>query len=374
MPISAVTPGSPQAVKRWAMDLAMDMDTRSYFSRRFIGKGEENFIQRRVDLETQSGDEIRFDLVMRYRGEMTYGDDVVEGKENPLNLYQDSVKIDQVRIGGSAGSRMTAQRTVHDYRALVRRLTAIAMAEWQDDGLFAYLAGDSALAAINADNKFKAAFAGNSVHAPDASHLMYAGAATAKANLAATDKLTVNTVIRLTTKAETLNQENINAVDMSPVTIGSGRHFVLLTHPYNVFDLKTETGEAGWIRYMQAAAGAEGRASPLFKGGFANPFEDNAGMIDGIILHSHKRTRRFSDYGAGSNVAASRSLLLGQQAGVIAYGSNGGGTRMTWVEKLTDADNQLAIYCGTICGFSKTQYNGLDYGVVSLDAACKNPN
>lgn len=374
MSITTTGVNSPQAVKRWARGLAMDADTRSYFTRRFVGTGEENFIQRRVDLENESGDEIKFDLVMRFRGDMSYGDEIVEGKENPLSFYQDSVKIDQARLGASAGGRMSRQRTLHDYRAIAKRQSGIFMAEWLDDGMFAYLSGDSSLAAINGDNKFKTAFAGNPIQAPDATHLMYAGAATSKATVAATDKLTVNMIQRLSVKAETLNQENINAVDMSPVTIGGGKHFVLLAHPYMVFDLKTETGEAGWVRYMQAAAGAEGRNMPAFKGGYANPFEDNSGMIDGIIIHSHKRVRRFSDYGSGSNVAAGRALLLGQQAGVLAYGSAGNGTRMTWVEKLTDADNQVSIYCGTICGWKKTRFNGLDFGVISMDAACKNPN
>lgn len=363
MPITTTGVNSPQAVKRWATGLAMDVDTKSYFGRKFIGTGMNNVIERKVDLEDDAGDEIRFDLSMRLRGEMTYGDDIVEGKEDQLSFYQDTVKIDQARKGASAGGRMTRKRTLHDYRKLARELTGIYIAEWQDDGLFAYLSGT--LSAVNEDNKFTVAFAGNPIQAPDADHIMYAGAATSKATVAAGDKMTVNLIERAATKAAMLNAVNPDVVDMTPVAVEGGSHFIMLMNPWNQFDLRTETGEAGWIRYQQAAATAEGRNSPLFKG--------SVGMIADVVLHTHKRVRRFSDYGAGSNVPATRSLLLGRQAGVIAYGAAGNGSRMTWVEKMTDADNQVAIYCGCISGFKKTRFNNRDFGVISIDAAAKNP-
>lgn len=365
MPITTTGVNSPQAVKRWATGLAMDVDTKSYFSRKFIGTGMNNIIERKVDLEDDAGDEIRFDLSMRLRGDMTYGDDIVEGREDQLSFYQDTVKIDQARKGASAGGRMTRKRTLHDYRALARELTGIYIAEWQDDGLFAYLSGDSALAAVNEDNKFKVAFAGNPIQAPDTDHIMYAGAATSKATVAAGDKMTVNLIERAAVKAAMMNAINPDVVDMTPVSVEGGMHFILLMNPWNQFDLRTETGEAGWIRYQQAAATAEGRNSPLFK--------NSIGMIADVVLHTHKRVRRFSDYGAGGNVPATRSLLLGRQAGVIAYGAAGNGTRMTWVEKMTDADNQVAIYCGAIMGWKKTRFNNRDFGVISIDATAKNP-
>ena len=45
--------------------------------------------------------------------------------------------------------------------------------------------------------------------------------------------------------------------------------------------------------------------TPIFKGGL--------GMYNGVLLHSHRNTIRFSDYGAGSNVAANRNLFLGRK-------------------------------------------------------------
>ena len=99
------------------------------------------------------------------------------------------------------------------------------------------------------------------------------------------------------------------------------KHYVLLMSPFQEFDLRDETGEKGWLEVQKAAASAEGKNNPIFKGGL--------GMINNIVLHSHESAIRFSDYGAGANVAAARALFLGRQAAVIAYGT-AGGLRMTF--------------------------------------------
>ena len=83
---------------------------------------------------------------------------------------------------------------------------------------------------------------------------------------------------------------------------------------------------------------------------------------------------RFSDYGAGANVKASRALFMGRQAGVLAYGEGGTGTRFSWEEELKDAKNRVSFYIGTITGFKKTRFNGLDFGVIAVDTASANPN
>ncbi len=97
-------------------------------------------------------------------------------------------------------------------------------------------------------------------------------------------------------------------------------------------------------------------------------------MLSNIVLHEHENVRRFDDYGAGGDVTAARALFLGRQAGVVAYGEAGNGTRFQWEEELKDAKNRVAIYAGTIAGFKKTRYNGRDFATVAIDTAAKNPN
>lgn len=357
---------SPLAVKAWATSLALDVDKASYWNGRFVADGKNSIVQRLVDLEEDAGDTIKYDLAMRLRGGMTFGDNLIEGNEEHLTFYQDQVLIDQARKGASAGGRMSRKRTLHDLRKIAKEMTAEYVAEWLDEGYFVYLSGDSALAAVNQDAKFGAAFAGNSIQAPDADHILYGGAATSKASLVVGDKMSVAFLERVAVKPTMMNAVNPDVIQLSPVSVDGAKRFIVLMSPFQAHALRTETGDLSWSKIQQSLATAEGRNSPICKGGL--------GMINDLVLHQHASVRRFSDYGAGSNVGAARALLLGRQAGVVAYGAAGNGTRMTWVEKMADADNLVNIYAGLIVGIKKTQFNGKDFGVVALDTAAKDPN
>ena len=358
---------SPQAVKRWGLALTLDVDKMAYFTRQgFIGQGDNHIIERKSDLESDAGDEIRFDLSMRLRGGLVFGDNMVEGTEENLTFYQDQVRIDQARKGASGGGRMTRKRTLHDLRKIAKDRTAEYLSEWFDEGLFVYLSGDSTFSAINQDTKWSGPFANNLITAPDSDHIMYAGSATSKATLTASDKMTVAFLERVAVKPRMMNATNPDVVKMQPVNVEGGKYFVVLMSPWNTYQLRTETGsDLTWVKIQQALATAEGRKSPIVSGGL--------GKISNLILHEHENVRRFSDYGSGNNVAASRSLMLGRQAGVLAYGTAGRGSRMSWFEEEFDAGNQVRIFAGMICGFKKTTYNNKDFGVVALDAACAAP-
>lgn len=355
----------PRAVKRWAHSLATDTEKQMYFTR-FIGKGENNMIERKVELESDAGDRISFDLSMRLRGGMTYGDAPVEGNEEHLTMYSDEVLIDQARKGADAGGRMSRKRTLHDLRMIAKDRTAEYCAEWLDELIIVYLSGDEANAAINEDAKVTGSFAGNPIQAPDPAHMAYAGSAVSKATLTAANIMSRDLVERISVMPRMMNAVDPDTVKMSPISVESGKHFVMLMDPFQMHALRSEKGELSWADIQKAAAGAEGRNSPLFKG--------NSGMINNVVLHEHENVRRFNDYGAGQDVSASRALFLGRQAGVIAFGQAGSGTRFQWVEETKDAGNRVAIYAGCIAGTKKTRFNGRDFGVISVDTASTNPN
>lgn len=355
----------PKAVRRWATSLATDTDKQSYFTR-FIGQGENNIIERKVELEDEAGDTVQFDLSMRLRGGMTLGDNRVEGSAEALTFYTDEVKIDQARKGASAAGRMSRKRTLHNLRRIARDRTSEYVAQWLDEGFFVYLSGDSDFSAINQDAVFDRAFAGNPVQAPDADHILYGGSATSKATITTADKMSVAFLERVAVKPRMMNAVNPNVVRMNPVTVEGSKRFIVLMSPFQSYDLRTETGDLSWSKIAQAAATAEGRNSPIFKGGI--------GLVNNMVLHEHESVRRWGNAGSGANVGMARGLLLGRQAGVVAYGSGGNGARMSWVEKLTDADNQIEIYCGVIAGMKKTRFNSMDFGVCALDTAARDPN
>lgn len=356
--------GDPKAKKAWSTGLAVDQVKKAYFEKKFVGTDENSIIQRKTELESDAGDRVSFDLSVQLRGEATEGDNRLEGKEENQKYYTDEVVIDQVRHAVSAGGAMTRKRTNLNLRGNARRLLSDYWARFNDEMMFIYLSGARG---INRDFLFGLDWAGrasNAIQAPDAGHLLYGGAATSKATMTAGDKMTRAVIEKAQVKATMLQAQDPEAANMVPVSIDGEEHYVLVMNPFQAHDLRTSAG-SDWLDVQKAAAAAEGKTNPIFKGGL--------GMIKNVVLHEHRNAIRFSDYGAGSNVAAGRALFMGRQAGVVAYGT-AGGMRWDWKEETKDYGNEPTVASGAIFGFKKSRFNSRDFGVLSIDTAAVDPN
>lgn len=350
--------------KKWSTTLAVDTRKASYFENRFIGTSDNHVIQKKTELEGESGDKISFDLCVQMRNKPTYGDNRLEGKEESMRFYTDQVVIDQVRHAASAGGKMSRKRVAHDMRAICKERLGDYFARLVDELFFMYLSGARGINEDFIEDTSYTGFAGNLFTAPDSEHLLYSGAATSKASLVASDKMVKATIERALNKAEMMQARNPDAANMVAVKNGDEEQYVVVMSPDQAYDLRV-ADTTGWLDIQKAAAAAEGKSNPIFKGGL--------GMIGGAVLHKHKSVIRFSDYGAGANVNAARALLLGRQAAVVAYGTSGG-MRYSWEEETKDYNNEPTVASGFIGGMKKTQFNGRDFGAISIDTAAKDPN
>jgi N4-gp56 family major capsid protein len=361
-----------KAVKKFSAFLAVDVGRKSYFNKKFMGVGEEaqTPIQTLPQLESDAGEQITYDLVMQLKMVPIEGDETLRNKEEDLKFYTDSVYIDQARGGVNSGGRMTRKRTIHDLRKIAR----VRQSEWWarvfDELFFIYLSGARG---INSDFIYPTTFTGranNSLVAPDAQHVLFGGDATSKATISNDDPMNLTLVERAQTHAETLGGGTDGIPAIEPCMIDGEEHYVICMHPWQAFAMRTNTSTGQWIDVQKAAAGAEGRNNPMFKGAL--------GMYNRTILHSHKATIRFSDYGSGSNIEAARALFLGRQAGVCAFGSPGTKLRYDWHEETEDRGNQVVITTNSIFGAKKTAFTidgtSRDFGVVALDTYVANPN
>lgn len=275
-----------------------------------------------------------------------------------------------MRGGVNTGGRMTRKRTVHNLRTIARRRQSEWWARLFDELFFMYLSGPTPGAATGFQNpgfifpNTYAGFANNSLQAPDSNHIMY-GDGTSKATLTSSGKMTRNLVERASTKAETMGGGTEELPQLQPIMIDGEEHFVMVMHTFAAYDLRIESGAGGWLEIQKSASTAEGRNNPIFKGGL--------GMLSNVVLHKHKNVLRFTDYGAGANVAAARALFLGEQAGVCAFGSPGTNLRFDWHEETRDNGNQVVITSSSIFGIKKTRFNSKDYGVIALDTAAADP-
>jgi len=358
----------PKAVKRFAGMLAVDQSQKSYFNQRFMARGSEAQvpIQILTDLETDAGEQIAYDLLAELKMAPVEGEDILEGKEEAQKFYTDHIYVDQARCGVNTGGRMTRKRTLHNLREKAKRQQSAWWAQLQDQLLFIYLSGARG---INANFLLPLGYTGranNALVSPDTSHTLYGNDATAFNNIDATDKMDLRLIDRAKTKADSQGGDGTGIPVLQPCMIDGNETFVAVMHTFQEDDLRSTTATGQWLDIQKAAAGAEGRANPLFKG--------SLGMYRGCILHSHRNAIRFNNAGAGANVEAARALFMGSQAAVVAYGSPGTNLRFDWNEETRDNGDKVVITTSSIFGVKKVTftYDGTgaqDFGVFAMDTA-----
>lgn len=356
-----------RAVKKWSGLLALDVARESYFSRKFMGDaGGFMPIQVVRDLEGAAGDKITFDLSMQLKMQPVEGDTPLTGKEEDLKFYSDDVLINQMRGGVNTGGRMTQKRTLHELRSVARTRQAEWWSRVFDELFFMYLSG---MRGTNADYIFPtsyAGFAGNAFNSPDSEHLLFPGSKS-NATIDANDKITLALIDKAVALSSMMGGGTGGTPKIQPILINGEKHFVLVMNPWQAYDLRTNSNTGQWLDIQKAAAAAEGRNSPIFKGGL--------GLYNNVVLHEHQAVIRFMA-GAASpqTVECARALFLGVQATVIAFGSRGNGLRFGWYEEMRDNGNQVVISTHSIFGITKVQFNAKDFGVMAIDTAAKQPS
>lgn len=363
--------GDAKAVKKFGGFLAVDVGRTSYWNKKFMGVGVEaqTPIQTLLNLENDAGDTITYDLVMQLKMQPIEGDKQLRGNEEDLKFYTDSVSIDQARGGVNTGGKMTRKRTLLDLRKIARARQTEWWARVFDELFFMYISGRRGTNADYIYGSDYVGFAGNPLVAPDSQHLMFGGAATSKATMANTDVMDLKLIDRAQTRASTMGGGTSGIPAIEPCMIEGEEHFIAVMHPWQEYAVRTNTNQGQWLDIQKAAAAAEGRNNPIFKG--------SLGKYNDTVLHKHKAVILGNDAGAGGNVNWARALFLGRQAAVVSFGSAGTGLRFDWHEEQEDRGNQVVITTGSIFGIKKTAFTidgvSRDFGVMALDTAVNDP-
>lgn len=379
--------GDAKAVKRYSAELAIDTRNESYFSRKFMGEGQKAMACITVlsELENDKGELISYDLALRKRMKPVQGDSTLRGREEDRKFATASLYIDQLRGGSNLGGRMSRKRTLHELRDSEKPLQAQWWAAVFDEAIMLYLAGggrDTVLdttaagAAIFANSDFieETGFVGyatNTFEAPSAFRQLYANNATSIVSIDSADVMALELIARANARAKSgFADASGNPIPkLQPIKVDGEDHYVCVMSPFQAHSLRTASGSE-WLAIQKAAAAAEGRNNPIFKGGL--------GMYDNVILHEHSAVITRSNAGSGANLPGARALFLGRQAGVVAFGSPGTGIRFNWQEELEDRGNQIVITSNTIAGIDKCTFavNGTnyDFGVIALDTYAVDPN
>ena len=355
MSTTQIASGHSLAEKVWAKKAYKDAVKETLFGK-LSGKGDTAAVQIKDELSKSAGDRARFRLRALPTGTGVDGSATLEGNEEGLEYNYMDIFIDQKRHAHKTDLGMNKQRVDFNLRTDCKDAQKEWWEEFIDESLFRALSGDTTYT-----------FAGNTGTAPTSQRLIYGGAATAKGDMVSTDKFTLDLIDKAVVKAK------LSSPNMRKANFGGKSCYVCILHPYQVHDLRTTTSAGQWLD-IQKAAMQGGKVSD-------NPIWSEAlGMYNGVMLIENTRIRTYTDYGAGT-VGAARALLLGAQAGAVAFGRGfSGASRMKWAERTFDYGDKFGVAASMIWGVKKSVFanagtNGTqDFATISIDTAAVDPN
>lgn len=406
------------AVKIWAKKLFVEALKQTLLDK-FIGTGNDAAIQVKDDLSKSSGDKLTYGLRMQLGGDGVIGDSTLEGNEEALTTYTDSIYIDQLRHAVKVVGNMSQQRVNFDIRAEAQSGLVDWWADRLDTNYINQLAGNAYAGSRNDLSVSNFAITGmNSISAPYTAESGNIGAdqkvpgvetrgilatavgtaggknitagndwskweAALVAENANTDAAANEGYFRLSMLDAAVVKARTMETAIRPIKINGMEVYVAILHPYQVLDLRRNTNNGQWMDIQKSAMmGGQITNNPIFTGA--------VGMYNGVIIHEDARIPRAGSGSktslgaeapatntngtivAGENKDICRGIFLGAQAGCVAfgrsYGLTGSNVKYKWTEVLNDYENQLGVSAALVYGCKKTVFNSKDFGTLALSS------
>lgn len=345
------------AIKVWSRKAFSDAVKATTYGK-LTGKSDRSIVQVKDELKKDKGDKITFGLRALPQGIGVQEDETLEGNEEGLDFKDFSITLGEKRHAIKVDLNLSAQRTMFDVRAEAKEALTEWLEEYLDTTFFEYLTGAGVGAAGASKYHPSGALGGNALQAPSADRIIYPGTVTAKNNMLVTDVMSLAVLDKVAEKLK------LASPTMRKASFDGKQAWVVILHPYQVNDLRSNTGTGQWFD-IQKAAMMGGKVSD-------NPIWTEAlGMYRDMILIESVRVPTFTDYGAGSNVKAARALVLGAQAAVVAHGNDTDEKgKMELVERTFDYGKRYGVGVTLIWALAKTRFSSQsDFAVFALDTA-----
>ncbi len=338
----------PLAVKLFSKKLSVEAlkETLAY---KFIGDGSSSIIQIKDEMNKSAGDKVTYGLRMQLSGAGIQGDGTLEGNEEALVTYSDSVIINQLRHAVRSAGKMSQQRVPFS----VRDEALSGLRDWWSDRFDTCFFNQSGGYSPQSDTRFTG---NNAITTVDANHYYTVHASGNDQDITSSDKFVLGAIDGVVERARTISPA------IRPAKVGGKEVYSIVIHPYQVTDLRVNTNTGQWLDIQKAAmTGGELTDNPIFDG--------SLGVYNGVIIHSDNRVTQGVNSSTGAAfTTVRRALFLGAQAVMLAFGRDNGPERYNWVEELFDYENQLGVSAGAIFGMKKTVFNSQDFGQVVLSS------
>jgi N4-gp56 family major capsid protein len=362
---TTILPNDPNKRKAWAAAVAEDSAKDQYFSRMIGPEGSASAIIKKTDTEKGAADEVVTALVAKLRGAPITEGQKLAGAEFRLQHASHTMRINEFRHGVNVGARIEQSRVGFNLKRQGREKLTEYIKELYEEVIC--MAASGARGVGDEIQHFGTDYTGypNALRAPDAAHYFCGPLNTkVKNTLVVGDLMTLATLNKLRTKAKKMlgGQPN-KSVKMTPIRKGGKECYILAVPPEVMQDVRDDSGAQGWFEAQKALTSAIGKESEIFKGG--------AGMFNGVLVDEMETCVKFTDYGAGLNVPAARSLFMAANAVAIAHGTKGQQDGMTvgLDEDTDDRKHDHILFFEMIFGADKCQFNSMDYGLITVDTA-----
>jgi N4-gp56 family major capsid protein len=348
----------PLAVKLWSRRIARE-GLKETMAMKFMGMSSNSLIQVFDDTSKGSGDKITVPLRMQLSGRGVGETESLEGNEEALVTYNDSLYINDLAHAVRSKERIDAQRVPFSIREEGR----LGISDWYADRLDTWLANQLTGNTAQADTLYtgnQATIAPSSGTGVDRRWIIRQQDDetdhTTEASLSTSDTFSLKVLDRAVAIAKT------SSPLIRPVKVGNQSYYAAFLHPFQVKDLRTSTATNDWMDIQKAVLqGGDIETNPIFTGAL--------GVYNGVVLHEWSRLPN----GIGANSANTRrAVFCGAQAAAMAWGK-GYSEEPKYVEDDFDYGRQFAQSVQTIAGAKKLQFNSKDFGTIVISTYAAAP-
>ncbi len=340
----------PQAQKLFSKALFHDVIGESYWGK-FTGKSDSSLIQIKSETQKDAGDKFTFGLRALLSGDGVTEGTTLEGAEEAMVNYPDSVLINQLRHAVRSAGEMSEQRVPWSVREEAR----MALKDWWIERTETVMANQLTGNTAVSDTKYTGF---NSTTAPTSGRLIVGGSETAETSLSATTTHAIkladlDKAVAIAKTAVAGGRQRIR-----PLKIAGKDHYVCFLHPDQIYQLRRDASTQGnlWDVLRAQLQGGDIKDNPLITGAMF--------MYNNVIVHEWSYLP--NTVGATGNTNYRRGVFCGAQAAVAAFGQASGPSKMTWQEKSFDYGDKLGVAAGMIFGMKKTVLRSVDFGTIVL--------
>jgi N4-gp56 family major capsid protein len=350
---------SPLAVKLWSRKIAREA-LKETMLMKFMGTSSNNLCQVFDETSKGPGDKITVPLRLQLTGRGVGETDALEGSEEALSLYNDSVFINDLAHAVRVKTRIDSQRVPFSVREEARlgiqdwyseridRWGAYQLTGYTDQADTLYTGNQAATAPTTGTGGANRFILGDG----------NAGTLT-EASISASQVFSLSVLDRCVNIAKTASPL------IRPIKVGSQSYYVTFLHPDSVRDLRTSTNTGSWLDIQKAAMqGGEIAENPIFTGAL--------GVYNGVVLHEWTRLPGDANTPISTNASVRRNVFCGAQALAFAWGQ-GYSEEPKYVEDYFDYERQLGVSVQTIAGCKKLVFNSKDFGTIVISSFATAP-